>query len=633
MTTPCSTANTWVRGKFDFLYLRIDFANMCNVGYAFVNFDMPMTIVEVKQKLEAHEWPWTVEKFRNSSVKLELPNCRPRLFRTFQDFPDPLLLPLVGSEKEFPKSNNEAKLARSRQNAETTPDILLSSATRLVKAQSAIAPFSKSLLEYNDSDAGPDHLTCALCCLTGNRVRSASDSSHDAVLAVHKSFLQREKDRQRRREPQSCRRQRHLSDMDHAFSNPVLQATRPSCRQQDVPQEQSGQPQQWHRSGPPKQLSYDRTTPTTASDALSLDQDNRAKSSNNPRIPLPALIPQQPHLPPFEVGSLKMSDLRLAILSRGDRWYIVRRLGLRDTFSLSSNRNSTASTSDNELPFFFAFQSSNPLFDPYSAAQLSILKWWSYWKQQQLLMNSRLSHAAYLKPRGPISFAEGQLPAIDPEPPLSPQRRDLHLPHCVRPGHDWRYGLQPNLPLKGNALLAAHLDSIAEFAKSKFPGNKVYYTVKRAHIKEEPLYLGFDQRWALSKWKASVWRYDKQRHYSAPNSAARPNAPSSVKKRNLRKAAFAADNYIHDIRVAARPDSSVESYMDCFHKDDTELIFPGNYEAFQTPYSLPQPPTTPCGPLQDPRLAEPGEAPDQDVRDGGFIHTVEMMEQHDVSWT
>ncbi|KAF9641199.1 RNA recognition motif 2 [Lasiodiplodia theobromae] len=50
--------NTWVRGKFDFLYLHINFANMCNVGYAFVNFDMPMTIVEVKQKLDAHGWPW-----------------------------------------------------------------------------------------------------------------------------------------------------------------------------------------------------------------------------------------------------------------------------------------------------------------------------------------------------------------------------------------------------------------------------------------------------------------------------------------------------------------------------------------------------------------------------------------------
>ncbi|OJD38986.1 meiosis protein mei2 [Diplodia corticola] len=131
--------DSWVHGKFDFLYLRIDFANMCNVGYAFVNFDMPMTIVDVKSKLDAQGWPGhlgsskraamsyatvqgvesLIEKFRNSSVMCESPNCRPRLFYTFQDFPDPLLLPLVGAEKEFPGPNNEAKLARSRQNAET----------------------------------------------------------------------------------------------------------------------------------------------------------------------------------------------------------------------------------------------------------------------------------------------------------------------------------------------------------------------------------------------------------------------------------------------------------------------------------------------------------------------------------
>ncbi|KAB2581211.1 hypothetical protein DBV05_g104 [Lasiodiplodia theobromae] len=102
----------------------------------------------------------------------------------------------------------------------------------------------------------------------------------------------------------------------------------------------------------------------------------------------------------------------------------------------------------------------------------------------------------------------------------------------------------------------------------------------------------------------------------APNSAARPNAPSSVRKRNLRGATFAADNYIHDIRVAAQPDSSVESYLDCFHKDDTELIFPGNYEDFQTPYGLPQPPATPYGALQDAHLQHAGA--DQ----GGFgLHT------------
>ena len=33
------------RGRYDFMYLRIDFANNCNVGYAFINFIDAQSIV------------------------------------------------------------------------------------------------------------------------------------------------------------------------------------------------------------------------------------------------------------------------------------------------------------------------------------------------------------------------------------------------------------------------------------------------------------------------------------------------------------------------------------------------------------------------------------------------------------
>ncbi|RKF58583.1 putative rna recognition domain-containing protein 2 [Golovinomyces cichoracearum] len=111
-------------GKYDFAYLRIDFSNDCNVGYAFVNFLDPLHIIEFINARANQKWyrfrsqkvaevsyatiqgrDCLIQKFRNSCVMLELPIFRPKESR-------------VGQEEPFPASDNPSKLRRSCENAE-----------------------------------------------------------------------------------------------------------------------------------------------------------------------------------------------------------------------------------------------------------------------------------------------------------------------------------------------------------------------------------------------------------------------------------------------------------------------------------------------------------------------------------
>lgn len=85
-------------GDYDFMYLRIDFANNCNVGYAFINFSDPIHIVAFAAARAGKRWntfnsdkvaeisyatiqgkDCLVSKFRNSSVMLEQPDYRPKV--------------------------------------------------------------------------------------------------------------------------------------------------------------------------------------------------------------------------------------------------------------------------------------------------------------------------------------------------------------------------------------------------------------------------------------------------------------------------------------------------------------------------------------------------------------------------
>ncbi|KIW57228.1 hypothetical protein, variant 4 [Exophiala xenobiotica] len=84
-------------GRYDFMYLRIDFANNCNVGYAFINFVDAPSIIPFVLARAGKRWncfnsdkiaevsyatiqgkDCLVQKFRNSSVMLEHPAFRPK---------------------------------------------------------------------------------------------------------------------------------------------------------------------------------------------------------------------------------------------------------------------------------------------------------------------------------------------------------------------------------------------------------------------------------------------------------------------------------------------------------------------------------------------------------------------------
>ncbi|KAK4238586.1 meiosis protein mei2 [Achaetomium macrosporum] len=120
-------------GKYDFMYLRIDFANDCNVGYAFINFVDPLDIIDFVNARGNQRWncfksdkvaeisyatiqgkDCLVQKFRNSSVMLEAPHYRPKLYYTTNG-PRP---ELAGQEEPFPEPDNQSKMKRSCENAE-----------------------------------------------------------------------------------------------------------------------------------------------------------------------------------------------------------------------------------------------------------------------------------------------------------------------------------------------------------------------------------------------------------------------------------------------------------------------------------------------------------------------------------
>ncbi|ORY03700.1 hypothetical protein K493DRAFT_206720, partial [Basidiobolus meristosporus CBS 931.73] len=103
------------KGEYDFVYLRMDFKNHCNVGYAFINFIDVSAVISFIEKRVGHKWgrfnsdkichisyaniqgkSGLIEKFRNSSVMEKDPTYRPKIFYSSG--------PLKGLEEPFPGS-------------------------------------------------------------------------------------------------------------------------------------------------------------------------------------------------------------------------------------------------------------------------------------------------------------------------------------------------------------------------------------------------------------------------------------------------------------------------------------------------------------------------------------------------
>jgi hypothetical protein len=123
-------------GRVTFSYLRVDFNNRCNVGYAFVDLLTPHDIIPIYHLLAGAKWniynsdkvaaicyatiqgrECLSERFRNSGVMTQWAPFRAKLWWNDDDAGSLESPYLVGTVAEFTRSNNHVKLQRSLDNA------------------------------------------------------------------------------------------------------------------------------------------------------------------------------------------------------------------------------------------------------------------------------------------------------------------------------------------------------------------------------------------------------------------------------------------------------------------------------------------------------------------------------------
>merc|ERR1712137_80728 len=135
------------KGLYDFFYLPIDFKDKCNVGYAFINFIDPKSIVSFYQKLHNTKWDkFNSEKvcniayariqgkdaliahFQNSSLMSEDKKCRPIIFHSTG--------PKIGQQAPFPIGPNIRSRSKEEKRGPTRGDKSTDSAKRRLRSYS-----------------------------------------------------------------------------------------------------------------------------------------------------------------------------------------------------------------------------------------------------------------------------------------------------------------------------------------------------------------------------------------------------------------------------------------------------------------------------------------------------------------